>query len=249
MTNIALQSWLEASQSSTIDFGEVHIFCISMKQSDFCIREFSHILSSNEDRKRDRLHFPDDRDRYVIRHGALREILGSYLNIPACDVDIDYAKYGKPKTAENSASSWLQFNLTSSRDLALIAVTCLNHIGVDIEYIIDDFPYMDVASKHFSSGEMKQLNSLPEESRKRAFFDCWTRKEAYIKARGEGLYNPLDRFEVSICPGDRAQLLQHDEDPKEALRWSLQNVDLGSQYAAAFAIEGQVSNYKYWYLS
>ena len=246
MTRIFSQPWFGTIQPSSVDTGEVHLFCISMKHPDSRIREFSHTLSSNEVRKRDQLHFAEDRDRYVIRHGALREIVGGYLNIPACDVDIEYTEYGKPKIVENSASSWLQFNLTSSKDLALIAVTRMNHIGVDIEYIIDDFPSMEIASKYFSAGAMRQLYSLPEESRKRAFFNCWTRKEAYIKARGEGLSNPLDRFEVSLHPKSQAALLHHDEDPHESSRWSLQGIDLGNHYAAAFAVEGQISEYKFW---
>ena len=227
--------------------GEIHLFCISMKQPNSRIQELSRTLSNNEARKKDRLHFAKDRDRYIIRHGALRETLGVYLNKPASDVDIEYTKYGKPIIVETSASSSLQFNLTSSKELALIAVTCMNQIGVDIEYIIDDFPWKDIALSYFSSGEIEQIFSLREESRKRAFFDCWTRKEAYIKASGEGLSNPLDRFEVSICPGDRAQLLHHDEDPQESSRWSLQAIDIGNQkYTAAFAVEGQVNEYKFW---
>jgi 4'-phosphopantetheinyl transferase len=233
-------------QESPIGSGEVHLFCISMSQPDDCIQKFSRTLSNHEVRRRDRLHFAKDRDRYIVRHGALREIVGCYLSIPAHDIDIEYTKYGKPVIIENSFGSRLQFNLSSSNDLALIAVTRMNHVGVDIEYISDDFHWRDIALKYFSSGEIEQLFSLPEKLRKRGFFDCWTRKEAYVKARGEGLSYPLDRFEVSMCPGDRAQLLHHYDDPHEAFRWTLQGIDLGNRYAAAFAVGGQISEYRLW---
>lgn len=246
MTKMALQSWLDTNQPSTIDSGEVHIFCVSMNQPGSRLQEFFQALSSNEVKKKDRFHFVKDRDRYVIRHGVLRKILGSYLDVPACSVDIEYTEYGKPIIMGNNDDSWLQFNLTSSRDLALIAVTRMNPIGVDLEYMIDDFPYMDIALKYFSSGEMRQLYALPEESHKRAFFDGWARKEAYVKARGEGLSIPLDRFEVSICPGDRAELLHHDDDLHESFRWSLQAIDLGDHYAAAFAVEGPLCECTFW---
>ncbi len=229
-----------------ISLGEVHLFCISMEYPEHRIQELSDMLSRNEARKRDRFHFAKDRERYVIRHGTLREIIGHYLGVPACDVDIEHTKYGKPVIMENDADSWLQFNLSSANDVALIAVTHTNPVGVDIEYIVDDFQWQDIALRYFSPGEIEQLFSLPEKSRKRAFFDCWTRKEAYVKARGEGLSDSLDGFEVSLHPEFPAALLNHDGGPHESSRWSLHDVALGSQYAAAFATEGRVSEYKFW---
>jgi 4'-phosphopantetheinyl transferase len=110
-------------------------------------------------------------------------------------------------------------------------------VGIDLEYLRTDFPWAEIAEHFFSPQEHRALHDLPADSRYQAFFNCWTRNEAYLKARGDGLVHPLDQFYVSLRPGEAAALL-HSELPQEVARWSLQELWPGPGYVAALAAEG-----------
>ena len=133
----------------------------------------------------------------------------------------------------------IRFNLSHSHGKALYAVSRGREIGVDLEFIRGDLEAEQIAERFFSHSEIETLRALPLSLRKHAFFLCWTRKEAYIKARGEGLSLPLDQFDVSLIPGEPAALLSTQSDSDEALRWSLRNLTPASGYAAALATEGR----------
>jgi 4'-phosphopantetheinyl transferase len=128
--------------------------------------------------------------------------------------------------------------VSHSQELGLYAITRNRKIGVDLEYIRTAFACEQVAERFFSSQEKATLRSLPPRLKYQAFFTCWTRKEAYIKARGEGLFLPLDQFDVSTIPGEPALLLNTRGDPQEANRWSLRELGPSAGYVAALAVEG-----------
>jgi 4'-phosphopantetheinyl transferase len=111
-------------------------------------------------------------------------------------------------------------------------------VGIDLEYIRSDLQVEQLAERFFSRREIATLRTLPPEVQRQAFFLCWTRKEAYLKARGEGLSLPLDQFDVSLIPGEPAALLSTQRDPYEVSRWSLQELTPAPGYAAALAVEG-----------
>jgi 4'-phosphopantetheinyl transferase len=136
--------------------------------------------------------------------------------------------------------------LSHSDGLVLYAITRGREVGVDVERLRPDFAVLEVAKKFFSRREVTALVALPENQWPKAFFNCWTRKEAYIKARGEGLTLPLDRFDVSLVPGEPAALLYTNDDPQEASRWSLQELVPESGYVAALAVEGHDWRLKCW---
>lgn len=132
----------------------------------------------------------------------------------------------------------MQFNLSHSGEMALVAVTRLGAVGVDVEQVrpLDDM--MGIAGQFFAPGERARLAEMPSPHRQRAFFDCWTRKEAYIKGIGLGLSRPLDQFEVAFAPGEPARLLSVAPDPDDVARWSLYGFNPASGYAAALAVQG-----------
>ena len=138
-----------------------------------------------------------------------------------------------------SDAARLRFNLSHSRGLALYAVALDREVGVDVEFVRDDFAVEEIATSFFSPGEVAALKALPACSRVEGFFNCWARKEAYVKARGEGLSIPLAHFEVSLAPGGRAALLSVLDNRREDLRWSLRGLTPGAGYAAAVAVEGR----------
>jgi 4'-phosphopantetheinyl transferase len=203
-------------------------------------------LSPEERARAHRFHAPRDRDRYVVAHGAMRDILGCYLGLAPADVRLDAAPNGKPVLAPELRRYHLEFNLSHSHELALIAVGSGRRVGIDVERIRSEVRGETIAEHFFSPPETALLRALPPDARLAAFFAGWTRKEAYSKARGEGLRKPFDQFAVVIAPDQPATLLYDGSDPRAPAHWSLRSLDVGSAYAAAVAVEGHDWRLRRW---
>ena len=184
--------------------------------------------------------FAEHRRRYIVAHAALRRILASYLNRHPAQLQFREGPQGKPDLVSTADQAALTFNLSHSHEAALVAVTRDRPIGVDIEYVKTGFPWQGIVANFFAPGEIARLNALPPDVQLKAFFACWTRKESYIKAKGGGLSIALDGFEVSVDPDQPAALLRCVNDPNEVQRWSMANVDAGTDYAAALTVAGPV---------
>ena len=226
---------------ATIALGDndVHVWRVSLDESAPQRNRLLRTLAADERTKAERFHFQKDRERFVTAHGILRAILGRYLNRDPESLSFCYGSHGKPVLAGESGADALRFNMSHSHEAVLYAVTRGREIGIDVEFIRCDLEAEQIAERFFSKKEIATLRSLPPGIRQYAFFLCWTRKEAYIKARGEGLSIPLDQFDVSLIPGEPAALLSTQTDSDEALRWSLHELALGAGYAAALAAEGR----------
>src|SRR5262249_23128168 len=148
------------------------------------------LLSPEERERADRFHFARDRDRFVIAHAVLRQILALYLQSQPELIQFVQQKHGKPELAPESNPLGLTFNLSHSGEVALVAVAAHMQLGVDVELMRSDFGGEEIAERFFSRPEVEKLRLLAAHQRTRAFFQCWTRKEAYLKARGEGLSIP-----------------------------------------------------------
>ena len=195
-------------------------------------------LSDDERCRAGRFYFQSDREHFIVARGVLRSILGSYLGVEARELCFGYGAYGKPALMLHANAADIRFNLSHAGGLALYAVTRDRAIGIDLEYLRADIEWMQIAARFFSPREHAMLSSLPPAARLEAFFTCWTRKEAYIKARGEGLALPLDQFDVSLTPGEPAQLLGVRSDLDDPGRWSFQGLSPEPGYIAAVAVEG-----------
>lgn len=207
---------------------EVHVWCARADGTDF-----RPILSPDELARADRYRMDRDRDRFIWCRGLLRTILGEQLRRPPKAISFCYGPSGKPYLPGTE----LRFNLSHSQDAALIALAWERELGVDIEAIRADVAASGIAERFFSPGERQALSALSPEHRVRAFFNCWTRKEAYMKARGDGFSLPLDRFEVTVAPDLRPALLKAPEGPAEVARWYLHDLSTPPGYAAALAVE------------
>ena len=194
-------------------------------------------LSPDERERIARFHHPEDRQRHAAARAALRELLGEYAAIDPGAVRFSYGPRGKPSLAE--PTDGIHFNLSHSEAVAVYAVALGAEVGVDIERVRPSDDLEDVARDYFSAREVAALLALPAALRPRAFFDCWTRKEAYIKAVGDGLACPLDRFEVTLAPGDPARLLTIDGDETAAERWTMWAFETLPGFSAALAIEAR----------
>jgi 4'-phosphopantetheinyl transferase len=231
-------SWNSPPLDLTLDLGEIHVWRVSLDQTESCLQSLQQTLSTDERTKADRFRFPKDRSQFIVSRGALRAILSRYLNISSHILRFDYNPYGKPSLIVAQSGNTLRFNLSHSRGMALIAITKNRDIGVDLEGINQNFSCLEIAEKFFSPLENSVLRSLPEHLQATAFFTCWTRKEAYIKAVGKGLSIPLNQFDVSLAPGEPAALLNVEENPEEALKWSLIELFPSSDMVAAVAVAG-----------
>jgi 4'-phosphopantetheinyl transferase len=216
---------------------EIHVWRASLDQPVSQFNTLGQTLSVDERAKAERFHFERDRKHFVVGRGILRTILASYLKVKAVKVQFRYGKNGKPALANTFGKGTIFFNFSDSEGLALYAFSRDGEVGVDVENI-RYIPEMDqIVERFFSPGENVVYQSLPKSMRTKAFFNGWTRKEAFMKATGEGLSLGLDRFEVSLAPGEPAALLMVNGDAQEASHWSLWAVDPGPDFVAAVAIE------------
>lgn len=223
--------------------GEIHIWCTSLDQP---VSRYQKLLSDDERIRSERFHFEAHRKRFIVRRGILRMILGCYLSTEPSQLQFCYGKNEKPALADTFSKGKVRFNLSHSEGLALYAFTRDCEIGVDIEHIRDISEMKQIAERFFSARENSVFRALPKSKKKEAFFNCWTRKEAFIKAIGDGLSWPLDGFDVSLVPGEPARLLRIEGDSKTASRWSIQDLKPAFGFAAAFAVKGRIGRVHCW---
>jgi 4'-phosphopantetheinyl transferase len=231
--------WGDPPATIRLGSNEVHVWRASLDEPPPQIDSFLHTLAADERTRAQRFYFQTDRERFITAHGVLRAILGLYLNREPKCLSFCYSSHGKPALAWEYGGDAIRFNMSHSQGVALYAVTRGREIGIDLEFIRCDLEVEQIAERFFSPREIATLRALPVYLRRHAFFLCWTCKEAYIKARGEGLSIPLDQFDVSLIPGEPEALLSTQPDADEALRWSLRGLTLASGYSAALAVEGR----------
>jgi 4'-phosphopantetheinyl transferase len=214
---------------------EVHLWQAPL--NDHFADSLKHLLSTDEIARAERFHFARDRNHFVAARGLLRVLLSTYLGINSEQLQFAYADKGKPSLEETQRGA-INFNLAHSHGMAIYAFAHQRAVGVDLEYVREELAGEKIAERFFSRREVEMLKKVPAELRKQAFFNCWTRKEAYIKARGDGLSMPLDQFDVSLGPGDPAALLRNHMEPAETTRWTMRSIPAPSGYVAALVVEG-----------
>jgi 4'-phosphopantetheinyl transferase len=219
---------------------EVHGWCASLDVPPETSARLYATLTPDERHRSARFHFERDRQRFIVARGVLRDLLARYLQTQPGQIGFVYNAFGKPELGPESGSR-LTFNLSHSAGLALIAIATASNVGVDLEYIRGQSDYADIARRFFSAAEVDYLTALPSHLYAEAFFSCWTKKEAYVKACGEGLAIPLNSFSVPLTtdPADTpVDLCVGSHDIVPARRWSLYTLRPARGYAGALAIEG-----------
>lgn len=217
--------------SAPLGAADLHVWAVPLHGDP---ERFGALLSAGERQRLQRFHFADHRRRYQIGHGALRAILGGYLGVEPTAVEFQQGPRGKPYLAEPPAGAkGPYFNLSHSGKLALIGVS-RSELGLDVEKVRHLESLTEIARKHFSPMEFAALDALQGEARELAFYRCWTRKEAYIKAIGEGLSMPLDTFDVSL--GEEPKFLACRDGREDPAKWSMLDVSPGPDFVGAVAI-------------
>ena len=194
------------------------------------------LLADEENARADRLLLPRVRERFIFARAILRRLLAGYLHVDPAKLVFRYTAQGKPYLGDGAA---LCFNLSHSKDVAVIAIARRREIGIDIEATTRDVEFEGVARKVFSPNENARLARVTPELRRAAFFRIWTRKEAYVKARGEGLNYSLRSFSVSDLPGDDDALLADERQPLAHLAWRLAEIAAPAGFSAALAAPGR----------
>ncbi len=225
---------------------EIHVWCFPLDNLAQPMDALFDTLSTAERERTVRFHFEKDRRQYVVAHAILRQLLSKYTGYLPKQIQFNFGSNGKPSLAAACGGDRLQFNLSHSHNLGLCAVANHRDVGVDLEWIrpLDDLE--QIARNFFSLKECEQLFQLETNLRLTAFYHCWTRKEAYIKACGTGLSLPLDRFDVALLPGQPASFLAIDGSTYEAERWFLKCLLPADNFVGAVAVPGANWDVKCW---
>jgi len=218
--------------------GEVHVWIQALDTSDAVLDPLARTLSPDEHVRGRAFRFDKDRRLFVARRGWLRAVLARYAGVPPERVSFAYGPHGKPALADDLGPAGLSFNLSHSQGLAALALTGAAAVGVDVEALRPMSDADQIAERFFSPAERRALRAIPPSDRTAAFFSCWTRKEAYVKATGDGLSCPLDSFDVNVQPGQPARLERVGEDAAVAGRWSLCHLEPAPGYVGAVAVPG-----------
>jgi 4'-phosphopantetheinyl transferase len=229
-------AWQPPPPSLTLSYDRVDVWRVPLEMLERERGMLEESLSVEERKRASRFRHNVDRARFVAAHGALRAILGRCLGFEPRCLRFSYGRFGKPALDGPPGASQVEFNLSHSGDLALVAASFGRRLGIDLEQVDASRSGKEIAERFFSSREVAALRTLPRERQADAFFACWTRKEAYLKARGDGLSFPLDRFSVSVSPDEPASLL--DCGGEETRRWLLKDLRPGAGWSAALAVEG-----------
>jgi len=202
------------------------------------LNELYRLLAPSEQERANRFFNVADSQRSILGRGYLRLLLGQAVGMPGEELQFEYDEFGKPRLAAGHRSD-LQFSVSHSGDWVLISIAKGRAVGVDVERIRTNIEVSDLAKQFFSANEAKKLGSLTGRALYDAFFACWTSKEAYVKAKGQGLSLPLNDFEVGFLPDERPGLLATWPDATEASRWKLFTLDLGPDHKGALIAAGQ----------
>jgi len=231
--------WLTPPATLSLGEGEVHVWRAQLGREASTVSELLQILSEDERLKAGRLCVGEVRERFIVGRSVLRGILGQYLHVRPEQLRFSYGPHGKPAIAPECEGGGIRFNMSDSSGLAVFAVTRGREIGIDLERMRPDVPCEELARRYFAAAEVSEFLGLPESQRQEGFFNCWTRKEAYLKAIGRGLSFPLRNVVVSLAPGKPATILAIEGDPEEARRWSLTSLNPDPAYSAALVVEGR----------
>ncbi|HEX6898204.1 MAG TPA: 4'-phosphopantetheinyl transferase superfamily protein [Thermoanaerobaculia bacterium] len=227
--------------------GEAHVWAVRLDPAPERVEQLGRSLSQDEWARANRFRFEKHRRQYVVGRGALRTLLAAYTGARPELIRFHYGPRGKP-FLESPAPGGLQFNLSNSDELALVGFVLGPEIGVDVEYL-KPMPDCDqISERFFSESERQVLRGIPFPAKEEAFFNCWTRKEAYLKAVGEGLAAPLDSFDVTLAPGEPPRMLTLEGDAERAARWFFHHFRPAPDYIGALAIEGGEWVVKTWEL-
>ena len=238
--------WPARSDAAPLPDSEIHVWAATLAVPADKLASLAATLTPDETERAHKFKFERHRNRFIAGRGALRGILGPYLRANPADLRFIFSANGKPALAETFAGAGIHFNLAHTEDLALVAVTRVGRIGVDVEGVRPVKDVDDLVARFFSERENEAFQKVSDDQKPAAFFNLWTRKEALLKATGEGITRSLSLVEVSFLPGDPARLLAIDGDAAPAAQWSLRELSPAAGFTGALAIQAQEITVQRW---
>jgi 4'-phosphopantetheinyl transferase len=230
----------------TLSRNEVHVWRASLDQNEATIEGLWRLLTPEERQRAQRYVRKESQQQFVVARGVLRQIIALYTGLAPAALKFTSNRYGRPLLSKDSNPAELDFNLSHSGNLVLYAFSRGRVVGIDIEAVRKEIATLNIAENFFSPDEVTTLKSVSEDMHTVAFFNCWTRKEAYIKAVGEGLSHPLHNFSVSLAPHEEAALLSVRGDQRAAARWKIYALEPGTGYVAAVIAENPPFSLREW---
>ena len=232
---------LDGGRSSLMDPlapapGTIACWHVDLEQPDDRVAALTEILADDERERAIRFAFARDRRRFVVTRACLRVLLGAAAGCRAASIRFAYGESGKPSLAGGPAVSPLHFSVSHSRDLAVIALSRHAALGVDVEALRPLPDAANIACRYFTAAEADTIATAPDAERLLTFFLCWTRKEAFAKALGDGLTLALDRYRVSCRPGEPARVLEIDGSAADAAQWSVYDLTPAPGFIGAAAM-------------
>lgn len=249
MTSIGNPAWGPPPPQPELEDGAIHIWRSWLESSGGRLGRLAQLLSPEETDRASRLRREQDQEKFILARGALRVILSKYAGAPPETIAFANNTFGKPFLIHPAVRPVLSFNLSHSGDLVLCAVTVSRQVGVDLEQLRPIQNMQTIAQRYFAADEISFFGKFPFQEQPRAFFQIWTRKEAYIKARGHGLSIRLESFSVVDCPKEIEEPPQGLDVETSPDVWSLSELPVDDDYVAALAVEGRGCSVKQWELS
>jgi 4'-phosphopantetheinyl transferase len=234
--------WKQTTVQPALEPGQVHLWRVELNKFRQNVPKLRLDLADQESSRADRFLHRKDAENYIVARSILRQLLGNYLGRKPGEIAIETGKFGKPYVAKHMNSKELKFNISHSGELCLIAARWESEIGIDLEKIRDDVLVEDLANRYFAPEEIAELQALPDAQRRLGFFLCWTRKEAYVKAKSGGLHIPLHQFAVTLTPGAPAKLRSDDSG-----HWSMESLEPAPEYVGAVVTSRTTTGVSYCY--
>ena len=234
--------WQSSPTNIVLSPTDIHVWKASLDIVPSLQDKLWLTLSEEEKTRANRFRFPHLRIRYIAARGILRRLLAQYLSVSAESIHFEYGEQGKPFLSDFPN---FKFNISHSHDFVVFALAKNMTLGVDVEFINPEIDCEVIAPRFFSKNEAATLLALPPIDRPPIFFNCWTRKEAFIKAKGGGLSIPLDQFEVTLLPNDTAKLLAIDWAPEEVENWSVFSFSVNEEFVGALMTDEVVGKVFY----
>lgn len=243
-----VNQWKCTSRPPELHSGDVHLWRYTLSASGAERDALVALLDDSERARADRMRLSQARARFEVGHGRLRRILSHYTSAAPGAIAFGHADGGKPFLGPECDPDGLQFSLSHSGDLALVGVTRGRAIGVDVEIQRENVDLNLIARRQFAPGEVARLFNVTGSDRTAVFYTCWTRKEAYLKARGEGLIGRLQDFEVSCLPGETPEIRWAKAGAGERSRWQIMEAPMGDAVSGACVVERPIGDVQYFSL-
>ncbi len=222
--------------------GEVDLWRVDLDREPACIDSFFAFLSTDEKARADKYVFARDRKHFIVGRATLRKIIGGYLGISPKEIRFSVRRFGKPYLSAEDGG--LRFNVSHSRGIAFIAVSVNREVGVDIEFVDQNFDVFSVAPSVFSATEVLRIRSLPSNLQAATFFAGWTRREALLKAMGDGL-SSSEELQAAVSLISNGDDSFRSFEANKFTNWSLTSLELDDDFKAALVVEGHIGHVRF----